>query len=92
MPSLTTTPGNFWDNVDRGILHATLAPSTCREVSDCSGLPVDLVKNHLEVNVTAGLLAQTVDGGVRYRLTLAGYKRLFALAETHTRPGHQAAA
>lgn len=92
MPSLTASPANYWDDVDHGILRATQTPSTCRQIADTTGLTPDLVKNQLEVHVRDGLLTQTVDGDDRYQLTVVGYKRLFELADTHTWPGHQAAA
>jgi hypothetical protein len=92
MPSLTASPSSFWDDVDHGILRAGQTPSTCRQIASTTGLPPDLVKNQLEVHVRDRLLVQTVDSGVRYQLTVLGYKRLFALADTLTRPGHQAAA
>ncbi|TYK45126.1 hypothetical protein [Actinomadura decatromicini] len=91
MPSPTASPGS-WDAVDRGILRAAQVSATCRQIADATGLTADLVKNQIEVHVRNGLLAQIVNGGVRYQLTVAGYKRLFDLTDTNTRPGHRAAA
>jgi predicted transcriptional regulator len=92
MPSLTASPSSFWDDVDYGILCAAQSPATCREIADRAGLTPDVVKNQIDVHVRVGLLVKTVDGGVRYGLTVAGYKRRFELAAALTRPGHQAAA
>jgi hypothetical protein len=92
MPSLTASPASFWDDVDHGILRAAQTRATCRQIADSTGLTPDLVKNQLEVHVRDRLLVQTVDGDDRYQLTVVGYKRLFELADTLTRPGHQAAA
>lgn len=91
MPSLTASPASFWDDVDHGILRAAQTAATCRQIADKVGLPVDLAKTQIEDLVRAGLLVQPTDD-VRYQLTIVGYKRLFELADTHTRPGQQAAA
>ncbi|TDD97677.1 hypothetical protein [Actinomadura rubrisoli] len=82
---------SIWDDVEHAILRAAQRPSTCREIATVAGLTPDTVKTQIDVQARGGLIVQSVDGGVRYQLTVAGWKRLFALADT-ARPGQQAAA
>jgi DNA-binding IclR family transcriptional regulator len=91
MPSLTASPASFWDDVDHGILRAAQSPATCRQIADKVGLPLNVAKTQIEDLTRARQLVQLADD-VRYQLTVVGYKRLFELADTHTRPGHKAAA
>lgn len=88
-----TTASSPWDDVEHAILAAAREPVTLRQIADRTGLTPDLTKTQVEALRDAGILVQAVNGGVRYRLTLAGHKRLFTLADTTTdRPGNQAAA
>ncbi|MEV4672776.1 hypothetical protein AB0K34_14060 [Actinomadura sp. NPDC049382] len=79
----------LWDDVEHLVLSATRQPATARQVAARTGLTPDLAQAQLEVLQRDGFLAQSVDAGVRYQLTLTGRKRLSALT---TRPGHPAAA
>lgn len=78
-----------WDDVETLVLTATRTPATARQVADQTGLTPDTAQTQLEVFQRQGLLAQTVDAGVRYQMTLTGRQRLTALI---SRPGHPAAA
>lgn len=82
-------PANAWDGMEYAILAATREPATARQVADLASLTPDMAQAQLEVLQREGLLAQSIHGGVRYQLTLTGWKRLSALT---TRPGHPAAA
>lgn len=79
----------LWDDVEHLVLSAAREPATARQVADRTGLTPDLAQAQLEVLQRDGFLAQSVDAGVRYQLTLTGWKRLSALT---ARPGHPAAA
>lgn len=79
----------LWDDVEYLVLSATRQPSTARQVAEHAGLTPDTAQAQLEVLQRDGFLAQSVDAGVRFQLTLTGWKRLSALTD---RPGHQAAA
>jgi hypothetical protein len=68
-----------WDDVEHAVLSTLTAPRTIRETTEMAGLTLDFVKNQLEVYVRQGLATTTVSGGIRYQLTLVGYKRMFAL-------------
>jgi DNA-binding IclR family transcriptional regulator len=81
---------NAWDAVEHAILRAVQQqPATCREIADRAGVTPDVAKTQIDALRSAGLVTQAVDAGVRYRITLAGHKRLSVLTD---RPGHQAAA
>ncbi|WP_329521113.1 hypothetical protein [Spirillospora sp. NBC_01491] len=71
-----------WDNVEQTLLTAMRQPALARGIADASGLTPDVVKNQLEVLRDAGLVIQVIADGLRYKLTLAGWKRLFTLTGT----------
>jgi len=89
-PSLSTS--SPWDAAEVAILRAVQQPAACSVVADSTGQPRDVVKAQLTTFEEKGLVMQPVPGAGRYRLTLAGWKRLFDLVGTTDRPGHQAAA
>lgn len=78
---MSTAALSIWDDAEYAILHAAERPATIRVIADRSGLTPDITKAHLEVHRHEGLVVQIVDDGVRYKLTLAGWKRVFALAQ-----------
>ena len=58
-----------------------------------AGITYHLIRRALEALCSAGRIVAVIEyGAVRYKPTLAGRKQLFESTDTHTRPGHQAAA
>lgn len=87
-----TSQRNPWDDVEHAILRAVQETGSVPSIADRAGLTRDVVKAQLATFEGEGLVMQPLPGGGRWHLTLAGFKRMFELADTTDRPGHQAAA
>jgi DNA-binding IclR family transcriptional regulator len=74
-----------WDAVEHAILSAAREPATCQRIADRADLTPDVVKAQLSALEGEGLVTQETPGSGRYRLTLAGHKRMFVLADTKQR-------
>lgn len=98
MPSPLAMPARArrgdWDDVDHVLLTALRNPGTARDLATAANLPQDTVAAQLDVYMRDGLAGRTGIDGLRYQLTLTGWKHLsrYADADAATNPGHQAAA
>lgn len=86
-----------WEQFDELVLRAVAQRSaaTLDHVAAIlpAGITYHLIAHALESLCAAGRIVAVIEyGAVRYKPTLAGRKQLFESADTHTRPGHQAAA
>jgi DNA-binding IclR family transcriptional regulator len=70
-----------WDDIEHAILTAAQQPATHPAIAEHADLTPDTVKAQLAALEAEGLVTQPVPGGGRYHLTLAGYKRMFELAD-----------
>lgn len=78
--TMHAAPVDPWDAIEHAILSAARQPATCQRIADHTDLTPDVVKAQLSALENAGLVTQDAPGSGRYRLTVAGYKRMFALA------------
>ena len=93
----TTDQACGWDQFDSMVLWAVgqRPAATLDHVAAIlpAGITYHLIRRALEALCAAGRIVAVIEyGAVRYKPTLAGRKQLFESTDTHTRPGHQAAA